>query len=213
MIICKCIKRIKDRYNRVYGYVLEDMYGNTQEINSEALKSAIRNRQIDVINLKLTSNGKLFYTKKPKISTLDNNIEPLKNSSKDNLIKQPRYSRLTDEEKEKHLVKLAKELISKTKLSNIVDIASDDVYWYFSVKLMTIETSIDIENGFNLEINFRDKRLELSNEDYFIGEDDSLYVERTIICKDLHIESINKACEVFEDCISGYFIIAKGKIE
>lgn len=59
MIQAKCIQKFRDKQNKIYGYKLVDINGQTQDVKSDNLKQAIRNKQIQVVNLTLTSDGRL----------------------------------------------------------------------------------------------------------------------------------------------------------
>ena len=60
MIQVKCIKKFRDDNNRIYGYRVVDLNGFTQDVEAERLKQAIIKGDVDVINMKLTSNGRLI---------------------------------------------------------------------------------------------------------------------------------------------------------
>ena len=59
MIQAKCIEKFRDKNNHIYGYRLIDLNGQTQDIQSDNLKRAIQNGQINVVNLTLTSDNRL----------------------------------------------------------------------------------------------------------------------------------------------------------
>ena len=59
MITCNCIRKFRNRNNVIYGYRLVDTQGNTQDVVPEQLKNAIKNKQVYVNNLQLTSDGRL----------------------------------------------------------------------------------------------------------------------------------------------------------
>lgn len=63
MIICKCIEKFRDKQGRIYGYKLIDANNQIKDMTSNALKKAINNNQIQVENLKLTSDGRLVDRK------------------------------------------------------------------------------------------------------------------------------------------------------
>lgn len=60
MITCKCITKLRDNKNRIYGYTLQDINGQKQNVKADNLKEAIRNNSVHVINLKLTSDNRLI---------------------------------------------------------------------------------------------------------------------------------------------------------
>ena len=60
MIQVKCIQKYRDKNNHIYGYKLIDLNGQTQDVKAENLKRAIKNRQVEVVNLTLTEDGRLM---------------------------------------------------------------------------------------------------------------------------------------------------------
>jgi len=62
----RCIEKVRDKNNRVIGYTLIDQSGNKLNIKSDALKNAIRNNKVEVINLTLTSDNRLISGKEKK---------------------------------------------------------------------------------------------------------------------------------------------------
>ena len=66
MIQAKCIEKFRDKHNQIYGYRLQDQQGNIKDVTSDQLKQAIRNQQINIINLQLDKAGRLVdKTEKP----------------------------------------------------------------------------------------------------------------------------------------------------
>jgi len=61
-----CIEKVRDKNNRVIGYILIDQLGNKLKIKSGDLKNAIRNNKIEVLNLALTSDNRLIDSKEKK---------------------------------------------------------------------------------------------------------------------------------------------------
>lgn len=59
MLQVKCIQKFRDKTNKIYGYRLIDLDGKTQDVTSENLKKAIGDKQVEVVNLKLTSDNRL----------------------------------------------------------------------------------------------------------------------------------------------------------
>ena len=59
MVQAKCIKKLRDSSNKIYGYRLQDTDGKVLDVKSDALKNAIANKQIEITNLILTSDGKI----------------------------------------------------------------------------------------------------------------------------------------------------------
>lgn len=69
MITAICVHKFRDKNNVIFGYRLQDASGMTTDVKADALKQAIRNKQLEVTNLTLTSSGRLVNKK----------AEPLKN--------------------------------------------------------------------------------------------------------------------------------------
>lgn len=62
MIQAKCIQKFRDKQNKIYGYRLQDINGQVQDVTPENLKVAIKNNQIHVVNLTLTADNRLVDT-------------------------------------------------------------------------------------------------------------------------------------------------------
>lgn len=60
MITCNCIGKFRNRNNVIYKYRLVDIYGNIQDIDPIQLKNAIASQSLRVLNLRLTSDGRLI---------------------------------------------------------------------------------------------------------------------------------------------------------
>ena len=75
MIIVKCLHKFRNKNNQIIGYTIQDKNGNTVDVKSEYLKQAIRNSQIKVLNLTLTSDNKLIDKayKPQKVQKVQNN--------------------------------------------------------------------------------------------------------------------------------------------
>ena len=58
----KHIDKTRNKNNQIIGYKLQDQQGNTIIVKPEVLKSAIRAKKIEVINLTLTSDNRLINT-------------------------------------------------------------------------------------------------------------------------------------------------------
>lgn len=56
-IRCKCIDKSEDKNNNIIRYILQDEQSRCMTVQTEELKRAISSKQLDVINLKLTSDG------------------------------------------------------------------------------------------------------------------------------------------------------------
>lgn len=61
MIQATCIQKFK-KNNKIYGYRLQDSQGNIRDVYSDPLKQAIKNGQITILNLTLTSDNRLVDT-------------------------------------------------------------------------------------------------------------------------------------------------------
>lgn len=75
MIQAKCIQKFRNKQNKIYGYRLQDINGQVQDVTPEDLKNAIKNASINVINLTLTSDGRLV-DKKPEQQLQNKKIMP-----------------------------------------------------------------------------------------------------------------------------------------
>ena len=60
MIIVKCIEKVRDKNNVITDYILEDCNGMKQTLSSDQVKGMIKNGWLNILNLKLTSDGKLI---------------------------------------------------------------------------------------------------------------------------------------------------------
>lgn len=69
MIQAKCIQKFRDKQNKIYGYRLVDLNGQTQDVTPENLKRAIANKQINVVNLTLTSDYRLVDTNEKQLQS------------------------------------------------------------------------------------------------------------------------------------------------
>ena len=63
VIQVKCIQKIRDKNDKIVGYLLRDANGKEQQLGADFLKAYIKNGDIVVTNLTLTSNGKLVSKK------------------------------------------------------------------------------------------------------------------------------------------------------
>ena len=62
MVQAICVQKFRDKNNQIYGYRLKDSTGTVRDVKPEALKNAIRNKQIYITNLTLTSDNRLVDT-------------------------------------------------------------------------------------------------------------------------------------------------------
>lgn len=61
---CTCIEKFRDSNGKIIGYRLQDDSGRCLDIEAEQLKLAIFSNQLEVSNLKLTSDSRLIEKKK-----------------------------------------------------------------------------------------------------------------------------------------------------
>ena len=66
MIQAKCIQKFRNKQGKIYGYRLMDINQVTQYVTPGDLKKAIKAKQINVVNLTLTSDGRLMDKKSEK---------------------------------------------------------------------------------------------------------------------------------------------------
>ena len=88
MIAAKCIQKYRNNQGKIYGYRIIDGNMCPLDIETDKLKAAIRNKEIDVINLTLTSDNRLIDSSERKStsiskshnkkSTLDNSTQNVK---------------------------------------------------------------------------------------------------------------------------------------
>jgi len=108
MIQAKCIEKFRDEHNKIYGYRLQDINGQTQDVTPSDLKGAILNNQISVINLTLTSDRRLI-DKKPEKQLQNTKIMP-------NTVQKPsnKTEKLYDSESYSEFIKRLAYLVEKT---------------------------------------------------------------------------------------------------
>lgn len=63
MINCIAVDKILDRSGKTIGYILQDMNQNTISMLTPDIKKNIINKQLNISNLKLSSDGKLIINK------------------------------------------------------------------------------------------------------------------------------------------------------
>ena len=76
MIQAKCIEKIRDKNNIIVAYKLQDTQGNNTTISAQQLKQAIKENQINVANLKLTSDNRIIN----RIRVFKESIKPNRTS-------------------------------------------------------------------------------------------------------------------------------------
>lgn len=69
MIQVKCIEKFRDNQGKIIGYRLMDLNEQIQDVESENLKAAIRRKEINVINLTLTSDGRLMNSSEKQLQS------------------------------------------------------------------------------------------------------------------------------------------------
>lgn len=82
MIQAKCIQKFRDKNNNIYGYRLIDINGQTQDVQSKNLKQAIASGKIHVVNLTLTTDGRLIDTTEKQLQSKQLGPEPQIESDK-----------------------------------------------------------------------------------------------------------------------------------
>ena len=83
MIQATCIQKFK-KNNKIYGYRLQDSQGSIKDVYADQLKTSIKNKQIEIKNLTLTSDNRLIDTtikqsklQEPKISNEKQKIKDI----------------------------------------------------------------------------------------------------------------------------------------
>ena len=73
MLQARCIRKFRDNNKQIKGYRLKDNFGKTIDVTPEQLKNAIINNKIQIVNLTLTSDGRLIDAAKtvqtPQVNT------------------------------------------------------------------------------------------------------------------------------------------------
>lgn len=69
MITVKCIEKFRNSSGQIIGYRLQDINGQTQDATSDALKKAIKTKQIHVVNLTLTSDNRLVDSNEKQLQS------------------------------------------------------------------------------------------------------------------------------------------------
>lgn len=64
-----CIEKLKDKHGKIVKYRLKDTSGKIFEVSTDVLKNSIANGKVNVINLRLTSDHRLYSTSKTTNST------------------------------------------------------------------------------------------------------------------------------------------------
>lgn len=79
MLKVKCLNKLRDKNNKIYGYTIQDEIGNQRTVQADALKNAIRTCQVKCINLHLTDNNRLIDCSSPEVmdrADIEHRIKP-----------------------------------------------------------------------------------------------------------------------------------------
>lgn len=79
MLKVKCLNKLRDKNNKIYGYTIQDEVGNQRTVQADALKNAIRTGQVKCINLHLTDNNRLIDCSSPEVmnsADIESRIKP-----------------------------------------------------------------------------------------------------------------------------------------
>lgn len=60
MVQAKCVEKIRNNSGKIVGYIIEDFNNKRLNIRAEQLKQLIFTRQLNIVNLTLTSDGRLI---------------------------------------------------------------------------------------------------------------------------------------------------------
>lgn len=87
MIKAICIEKIRNKNNVITSYVLKDTDGKTVNMPPDKVKLMMQTNQLDVINLKLTSDNRLISVEAPKQKEKKTDTtETVKDTSRDKVI-------------------------------------------------------------------------------------------------------------------------------
>lgn len=85
MVEVKCIKKFRDKQNKIIGYRLKDNNGLIKDFSADAVKQYISNETLYVTNLSLTSDGRLIDSKE-QVTKEPVKVNKIKNdTTQDNL--------------------------------------------------------------------------------------------------------------------------------
>ena len=76
MVKVEMIKKLRDKNNKLYGYIIRDEYGRETGIYTSDLKKSILNGSCVVSNMTLTSDGRLIEKKMSVVSDKNNLLIP-----------------------------------------------------------------------------------------------------------------------------------------
>ena len=140
MIQAKCIQKFRDKNNHIYGYRLQDLNGQTQDVHSDNLKQAIASGQIHVVNLTLTKDERLVDTTEHHLQSKQLGPDPklqLSNSSHQETTNSRTFKEHSKESKlgNKQNVSYSKALLSINKMIHKAvseyDMLFDDKFYYY----------------------------------------------------------------------------------
>lgn len=69
-IKCTCLEKFRDKRGNIKGYRLQDFNGNKLDITPDNLKTCLFTKQLDIDNLKMTSDGRIIDKTMNKNSTI-----------------------------------------------------------------------------------------------------------------------------------------------
>lgn len=111
MIQAKCIQKFRDKNGKIYGYRLIDINEAIQDVTSENLKRAIDKKEINVVNLTLTADGRLVDCK-PKKQLVNKKI--LGDAPRQPEIKLNKYKRPAEADNYREFIALLIQLLEKS---------------------------------------------------------------------------------------------------
>lgn len=75
MLTVKCIKKYRNKHGVIIQYELQDIAGESRIVSAESLKIAIKNNQVNCVNLLLTSDNRLIDVNSTKGNYIDTSTE------------------------------------------------------------------------------------------------------------------------------------------
>lgn len=94
MIKAKCIQKFRDKKGRIYEYCLEDANGSLKTFTSTELKYLLHTKQVEINNLKLTSDNRLISSDEKTVEYFILNKDKIIASFDSNLGNFKRYDKL-----------------------------------------------------------------------------------------------------------------------
>ena len=80
-ITCRCVYKQRCK-NKIINYILEDTKGNKIQITPDKLKQAVQNKELNITNLKLTTDNRLVDKKEIKIDRVGEVEDKVLNKAK-----------------------------------------------------------------------------------------------------------------------------------